>query len=70
MSSAVKLCMNCKHFLKTPNKERGICMLFHTFSLVTGEKRNVEATKARECESMCGPAGKSFNEKLYPLIYD
>lgn len=69
--AAAKLCINCKHLLKsTGSRERSICALFYSLSLVTGEKRNVEAAKARECETMCGMAAKSFNAKVYPVIYD
>lgn len=72
----VKLCWNCKHFLRTSEKATdGVCKLFYRVCYVTGQKDHVLAKKARTCEHMCGKEAKQYEPSedtstRYSLVYE
>jgi hypothetical protein len=68
MISALKLCVQCKHFIPNENQNLGKCSLFkdiHDYTLVTGkvEVDYYPCYEARLSSRMCGEKGKLFEPK-------
>ncbi len=68
MISALKLCVQCKHFRPNENPNLGKCSLFkdiHDYTLVSGkvEIDYHHCYEARLSSRMCGEKGKLYEPK-------
>jgi hypothetical protein len=68
MISALKLCVQCKHFRPNENPNLGRCSLFkqiHDYTLVTGkvEIEYYPCYTVRLTNKMCGEKGKLYEPK-------
>lgn len=61
--SAEKLCINCKHYLKSDfNNKFGKCDKYPIVDKLTGEKIHIYASIVRKSPFLCGKNAQGFEE--------